>query len=351
MATSQGNKCYVRDRITNEIIYPITSAQSIIINPIQMTAGDIPGGTLEAVIGQYYRFNEALSTLNVVLPKMPEDRLGKIVVNFLAGNSPAFSISSAEGEPVRFFKGFLIKPATEYVIQIQSNGKEWIVSYEELEFKGFMIKGKFTDDSTEEDWWMYFNHDLGKGVRVTGVDPITHDFEYRNVSFPERISALFYSIQSLQRIDKIQYKKIIQGQAMFNYDLKLEYVNLSDLDFSSCTNLDNLFFYCGALETFVIGEQDLSNVTSFSSAFTNCSKLTNVIGKLSNIKVSIDIKYSPLSNESAMVFINGLAPVEETKTITFKSSTYNTLTPEQFGIATSKNWIVASSSGSSVGPN
>lgn len=43
-----------------------------------------------------------------------------------------------------------------------------------------------------------------------------------------------------------------------------------------------------------------------------------------------------------MVLINGLANVTTAKTITFKTSTYNTLTEEQKAVATSKGWTIAS---------
>lgn len=62
--------------------------------------------------------------------------------------------------------------------------------------------------------------------------------------------------------------------------------------------------------------------------FAFCSNLKNVIGSLSGIKMDLSLNVSPLTNESAMIFINGLATVDKAKTITFKATTYNTLTDE-----------------------
>ena len=43
-----------------------------------------------------------------------------------------------------------------------------------------------------------------------------------------------------------------------------------------------------------------------------------------------------------MVLMNGLNTVTETKTITFKSTTYKTLTEVEIAAATAKGWTVAS---------
>lgn len=71
--------------------------------------------------------------------------------------------------------------------------------------------------------------------------------------------------------------------------------------------------------------------------------LKNVIGQFNGTKVDLRLDDCPLTNASAMVFINGLAEVSEAKTITFKSTTYDTLTPEQIAVATSKGWNVVRS--------
>lgn len=88
------------------------------------------------------------------------------------------------------------------------------------------------------------------------------------------------------------------------------------------------------------------NFTSSKQAdyqdFYGCQKLENVIGSPS-YNNTVNLQYSPLDNASAMVFINGLAEVTTAKTITFKASTYDTLTPEQIAVATSKGWNVVRS--------
>ena len=76
--------------------------------------------------------------------------------------------------------------------------------------------------------------------------------------------------------------------------------------------------------------------------FWFCSALTTITGPITGISRSIDLGDSPLTHDSAMVLMNGLNTVTETKTITFKSTTYETLTEAEIAAATAKGWTVAS---------
>lgn len=83
------------------------------------------------------------------------------------------------------------------------------------------------------------------------------------------------------------------------------------------------------------------NNDKFGYMFYYCDNLTNVIGTFEGLYTGLDLHYSPLTAQSAMVFINGLAEVEETKTLRLSATTYDALTPEQIAIATSKGWTVS----------
>ena len=76
--------------------------------------------------------------------------------------------------------------------------------------------------------------------------------------------------------------------------------------------------------------------------FNPCPKLTTITGPITGISVDIDLKYSPLTHDSAMVFLNGLNTVTGTKSIIFKSTTYETLTEAEIAAATAKGWTVQS---------
>lgn len=121
----------------------------------------------------------------------------------------------------------------------------------------------------------------------------------------------------------------------------IENLDISGFNTSKVTNMYWLFAGNHYLQKLSLNF-DVSKVVNMENIFVSCKELTTVTGVFEGTKVDLDLHYSPLTNESAMVFINGLANVGETKTIKFKSSTYNTLTPEQIAIATSKGWTVIS---------
>ena len=76
--------------------------------------------------------------------------------------------------------------------------------------------------------------------------------------------------------------------------------------------------------------------------FDSCTALTTITGPITGISASIDFGSSPLTHDSAMVFLNGLNTVTGTRTITFKSTTYGTLTEAEIAAATAKGWTVKS---------
>lgn len=70
--------------------------------------------------------------------------------------------------------------------------------------------------------------------------------------------------------------------------------------------------------------------------------LTTITGTFKwNKNNDLDVRYSPLTADSAMVLINGLPNLETgTHTLYLSSTTYNALSPEQIAVATSKGWTV-----------
>lgn len=138
-----------------------------------------------------------------------------------------------------------------------------------------------------------------------------------NTSNATSFSGLFYGCSSLQELD------------------------LTNFETGKVTNIYDMFYNCQNLKTLKLGKWDLSKLTLVDYPFYNCNNLTTIEGEIEGLSMDIDFRWCPLTNASAMVFINGLAEVSSAKTITFKASTYNTLTEEQIAIATSKGWTVA----------
>ena len=103
-----------------------------------------------------------------------------------------------------------------------------------------------------------------------------------------------------------------------------------------------MFFYNSELVDLYINF-DVSSVQDFDYIFSLDSNLKNVVGKFEGTKVNLDLSYCPLTTDSAMVFINGLATVTTTRTLSLSATTYDSLTTEQIAIATAKGWTVTRS--------
>ena len=58
--------------------------------------------------------------------------------------------------------------------------------------------------------------------------------------------------------------------------MKLEYLDVSKWDTSSCTNYDRMFFWCTNLVTLDLSGWNSENVTDTGSMFFNCKNLTTI---------------------------------------------------------------------------
>lgn len=86
------------------------------------------GSLLEAEVGKYYRFEEPVGTLEIVLPTPSEtDKLCGLEVMLTTGSAPALTVR-AEGE-VGYFSGYSIEADTTYELNFLFDGAKWIVAY------------------------------------------------------------------------------------------------------------------------------------------------------------------------------------------------------------------------------
>ena len=88
------------------------------------------------------------------------------------------------------------------------------------------------------------------------------------------------------------------------------------------------------------GVADWSNISNYTSAFYYCNALTTITGTITGINAGISFSNSPLTRESALVILNGLAPRETNGNVTFSTTTKNLLTDEDRAIATNKGWTI-----------
>lgn len=109
---------------------------------------------------------------------------------------------------------------------------------------------------------------------------------------------------------------------------------------------------CNQMTTLKInGVADWSGISSYqesnvaTSMFYNCSSLTTIIGTITGIKADLYMNQCPLTADSAMVIINGLADLtgQTGKTLTLSSTTKSALTAagiDYAAIASAKNWNI-----------
>lgn len=128
---------------------------------------------------------------------------------------------------------------------------------------------------------------------------------------------------------------------MFQVESQVTLVNLINLEYSNCTNFGRMFFGCSNLQSIVFNPNcTFLNANDLDNMFFDCTSLTDIGGGINGIKLDLDLSSSPLTNDSAMVIINGLSDVEETRILQLKAETYDSLSEEQIAVATSKGWTV-----------
>ena len=258
------------------------------------------------------------------------------------------------------------------------------------DFDGFLIKGKWTDDSTAADWWFKFNYYTQ--IDLTDfTNPDTKEFEYKTEVKPTTLRTLFYHNNAIERIDRLKGTENCTSLALGLYNNSLVHADLSEaifnvpvdfsnlcwggtsltdlyfsdspiilsavnyilngatkistlksnsFDTSGCTNFHCLLWHCEKLEELDMN-LDFSKATDVGAMFDGCKKLTSMNGRVSNLSQSIRIE-APFDNASAMKFINALVDVGEERTITFSKTTFGSLTEEQIKKATDKGWNVLS---------
>lgn len=213
---------------------------------------------------------------------------------------------------------------------------------EEPVYNPKLLKGKFTDDSMTFDWYWKPNNSSSEVSLVDYVNPTTKKFEYEYDGTLTSCAYMFGGNTYLERIDSIpDTSNSTNFNYLFSMCSSLTSINVKNLNTENGKDFGYTFGYCSSLTTLNLGNNfKMNNSTNIFGMFYNCTSLTTVTGTISGLKLALDLSYSPLTNESAMVFINGLEDVSSTKKLTFSSTTYDTLTEEQIAIATAKGWTV-----------
>lgn len=141
------------------------------------------------------------------------------------------------------------------------------------------------------------------------------------------------------KLSNFDTSKVTDMRYMFFHCPKLTSLDLTNFNTSKVTNIADMFYDCSMLSDLYLNF-DLSQSNGIDSPFGRCDSLTNVVGKFEGTEDNLYLDSSPLTAQSAMVFINGLATVTEKRTLFLSATTYDSLTNEQIAIATSKGWTV-----------
>ncbi len=129
-------------------------------------------------------------------------------------------------------------------------------------------------------------------------------------------------------------------QQMLNSCYKLKALDISHFDVSKTTSINNFCRYCQEMTTLTVGTFDMASCTNADGAFDNCNALTTINGTFTNIGCNIRFGQSPLTRASALVIINGLKQGAG-KTVVFSTTTKNLLTTADKALITNKGWTLA----------
>lgn len=157
-----------------------------------------------------------------------------------------------------------------------------------------------------------------------------------NTSKVSGMSNMFKGCSNLTSIPAFDTSNVSYMNGMFYGCSSI--TTIPAFDTSGVYNMENMFYGCSNLTS--IPELDASLVGYHGEAadnmFYGCTSLTDC-GGFKNLLYDIDLRYSPLTHESAMNIINKVA-MTNGHAITFSKVTYNTLSAEDIKIATDKHW-------------
>ena len=169
-----------------------------------------------------------------------------------------------------------------------------------------------------------------------------------NTSKVTDMEMMFYRCGKLESVDLSGFdtSNVTSMEDMFNGCESLTSLDLSNFDTSKLIGLSDMFYDCNRLSDLYLNF-NISNITyslgSFPYTFSYCFSLKNVVGKFEGTKYDLYLSDCPLTPDSAMVFINGLEKKKKKRRLSLSATTYDSLTPEQIAIATSKGWTVTRS--------
>ena len=173
----------------------------------------------------------------------------------------------------------------------------------------------------------------------------TLDVSNFDTSGVTNMSFMFSGCRKLTSLDVSNFdtSNVTYMTSMFSGCSNLTSLDVSNFDTSNVTYMTSMFDGCSRLTSLNLSGWDFTSVTNMSSMFNSCTNLTTIIGPITGITQSLILNRCPLTHDSAMVILNGLVKITTTKpSITFKTTTYETLTEAEIATTTAKGWTIKS---------
>ena len=166
-------------------------------------------------------------------------------------------------------------------------------------------------------------------------------------------------------IDCLDTSNVTNMRYMFYTCTNLVKVNVSNFNTSNVTNMQAMFRECQKLPILDLKNFDCTNVTNVDLLFGNCKELKTIVGDydyctgdiitpneelqcLKSLSISITLAdCAKLRYSSIFALVNGLSTVQNTQTIAFNSSAFNSMlndddtTPTAETIEQRKNTIIS----------
>ena len=164
------------------------------------------------------------------------------------------------------------------------------------------------------------------------------NWDTNNVTNMEQMLRGCYSLASLN-VSGFNTNHVITMAQMFSDCSALTSLDLSSFHTSHTNYMGWMFEGCKSLTSLDISNFDFSNVKNITNIFVFCDSLSNLkFGK--NLDLSIKLDSCPLTHESVLSVINGLAQVEKQQVFFLTKKTYNTLSKEEIKMGDDKNWLI-----------
>ena len=159
------------------------------------------------------------------------------------------------------------------------------------------------------------------------------------------MNRMFRNCKSLTKLNLSNFNtfEVITMYEMFENCSSLTFLDIRIFNTSNVANFSSMFSNCSSLEVLDLSNFDFSNAKHTECMFLGCNSLTDLrFGQ--SLKNSLNLSDCPLTHESALSVINGLAEMNigECKFVTFNEKTYDTLTDDDIDMAMDKGWEIYS---------